>query len=262
MSKKILIVEDEDPMRRMLTLELQAAGYEVLQAKDGKNGLKAVNDQGPDLIITDVLMPVMDGFTFYKELKSSPLTKDIPVLILTARGKMEESFRVMGADEFVTKPFNSEDLLAKVGTLINRLPASESQYSKRVLLAGVEEEVVHGMVMQLKKTGCHTDMVTTGPQVITKVVMFLPQILVLDVLMNGMESPEIIRILRQMPQGEKIPILMYSFYRLSDLGSEDVRHRALSIDKAVQLGLRNGATKYIGRYNEDSFIRSINIYLE
>jgi len=103
-NKKILVVEDEDTLRKMLVLELESAGYEVHQAGDGEAALLLIKETLPDLIISDVLMPNMDGFTFYKELKKNKITSDIPVLILTARGKMEDSFRVVGADDFPQFP--------------------------------------------------------------------------------------------------------------------------------------------------------------
>ena len=109
--KKILIVEDEPDMQQMVQMRLEAAGYKVITANNGQEGLAKVNEELPDLIISDVLMPVMDGFTFYKELKAKKATEDIPVLILTARGKMEDSFKVMGADDFIAKPFNAQDFL-------------------------------------------------------------------------------------------------------------------------------------------------------
>jgi CheY-like chemotaxis protein len=261
--KRILIVEDEQAMRRMLRLELEAAGYEVSEGENGKIGLQLAKELNPALIISDVLMPEMDGFTFYKELKKSKLTDQIPVLILTARGKMEDSFRVVGVDEFIAKPFVSEDLLRKVQNLTSRSPSmARGQVAKRVLVAGDDVEVIENIVIQLKRVGYHTDLVTSGPQVISKVVLFLPDVLIMEVLMEGIEGPDLIKVLRQMPQGQKIPILIYSFYRIEDLGSEDVRQRALLVDTAEANCMQAGATAYIGRFNENSFMRSVEKYLQ
>ncbi len=261
--KKILLVEDEDSMRHMLSLELEAAGYEVHQVGNGVAGLEYVKKFSMDLIITDVLMPEIDGFTFYKELKKSKVTSDIPVLILTARGKMEETFRVMGVDDFIAKPFDPETLRSKIQILLSPIKATvHVQTGIRVLVSGNDSETIENMVLQLKRVGCHTDLVTTGAQVISKVVMFLPKVLIIDVLMDGMESHEIIRIIRQMPQGEKIPILGYSFYRLADFGSEDVRQRALSVDSAVDQCKEVGMTEYIGRFNDNAFIKLVTKYLK
>jgi len=114
MSKKILVVDDEEELRDFISMRLEANGYEVVTAGNGIEGLKVVVDEKPDLIISDVLMPEMDGFAFYKILKEDEATKDIPVLILTARGKMEDTFRVLGVDDFLSKPFQADELLSKI----------------------------------------------------------------------------------------------------------------------------------------------------
>lgn len=267
--KRILIVEDEDPLRKMLALELEAAGHQVDQAENGEVALGYIKKVLPDLIITDVLMPIMDGFAFYKELKKSIVTSTIPVLVLTARGKMEDSFRVMGVDDFISKPFEPDLLYSKINDLLNRSkPASDLPQNqnmpkgKRVLVSGSDNETIENMVVQLKKANCHTDLVTTGAQIISKVVMFLPEVLIIEVLMEDIEASEVIRIIRQMPQGEKIPILGYSYYRLSDLGSEDARQRALSVDSAVENCNEIGMTEYLGRFNENTFMKVVAKYLK
>ncbi len=100
---KLLIVEDETGVADMLKITLQQAGYKVLTAANGKEGLEKAFTNQPDLIITDVLMPVMDGFVFLKELKKNKLTATLPVIVLTARGQMEDTFDVYGADAFLEK---------------------------------------------------------------------------------------------------------------------------------------------------------------
>ena len=246
----------------MLAAELEYAGYRVSQAENGVEALCLIRTMKPDLIVSDVLMPVMDGFTFYKKLKEDNATAHIPVLILTAREKMEDSFRVIGADDFIPKPFKSEDLLTRVKGLLNRYEyEGKTGTDKRVLVAGDDNETIGNMSEQLKKNSCQTVMVTQGPDIISQIVLFRPHILVMDVLMGKMTSHEIINVLRQMPQGEKIPILVYSFYHLDELGSEDIRQRALSVDRAEAACMAAGATKYIGRFNETTFMEIMDKYL-
>lgn len=122
-AKRILVVEDEPQIRELIQARLESAGYTTLTAENGQEGLEQVKKVCPDLIITDVLMPVMDGFTFYKELKKTMTTARIPVLIVTARGKMEDTFKIVGADDFITKPFESQELVEKAGCLVNRIKA-------------------------------------------------------------------------------------------------------------------------------------------
>jgi DNA-binding response OmpR family regulator len=204
----------------------------------------------------------MDGFALYKELKRNKLTADIPVLILTARGQMEGTFEAVGADDFLPKPFDAQTLIDKVETLLTRVrQAAQMAHGKKVLIAGTDNEVLDNMGKQLRKIGCHVDVVTTGPQVISKTVMFLPMILIIEAQMDGMSAEEVLKVIRKLPQAERIPILVYSFYRLSDLGSEDVRQKALSVDSAVRGCLDSGATEYFGRFNESTFLQVLGKYL-
>jgi len=247
----------------IIRLRLENAGYTVLTAVNGQEGLAQVKKEIPDLVITDVMMPVMDGFAFYKALKQDNALSVIPVLVLTSRSKMEDSFRVLGADEFIAKPFDHQELIDRVAHLLHRdTPQVEAaETMKKVLVAGNEDEVVNNMVVQLKKRGCETDHVTTGAEVISRTVIFAPELIVLDIDMYGMPAPEIVKVVKQMPNFDRIPILVYSYYRVSDLGSEDVRQKALSVDTNQKACMGQGATSYIGRFNEATFLKSIEKYL-
>ncbi len=120
MAKKILVVDDEPNIVDILRFNLQREGYEVLAAYDGQEGLDKALSEGPDLILLDVMLPMMDGFQVCEELrKTDRLT---PIIMLTARE--EERDRVMGlelgADDYVVKPFSVRELLARVRTNIRR----------------------------------------------------------------------------------------------------------------------------------------------
>ena len=120
MAKKILVVDDEPNIVDILRFNLQREGYEVLAAYDGQEGLDKALREGPDLILLDVMLPMMDGFQVCEELrKTDRLT---PIIMLTARE--EERDRVMGlelgADDYVVKPFSVRELLARVRTNIRR----------------------------------------------------------------------------------------------------------------------------------------------
>ncbi len=258
--KKILVVEDEEDISKMVVARLRSVGYEVITAANGHEGLAKVLQELPDLIITDVLMPIMDGFTFYKELKKNKTIASIPVLVLTARGKMEDSFRTMGVDDFLAKPFDSQDLLSKVETLlIHGAPAVKS--SKKILVAGNDAELLEKMSILLKKVGCTTEIATNGPGVLTKVVQFIPDVVVLEVPMDDIPSQDLVGIMRKMPQVDKKPILIYSYFEVKDLGESSVRQKALATDTSKTACLDSGANAYIGRFNELSFVKDLEKYL-
>jgi two-component system, OmpR family, alkaline phosphatase synthesis response regulator PhoP len=116
----ILLVEDEENLHEALKLNLELEGYEVTSAYDGVSALKAVQDEYFDLIILDVMLPEIDGFSVTQNIRLT--NNEVPILILSARSSSED--RVLGlkkgADDYLTKPFNLEELLLRVQKLINK----------------------------------------------------------------------------------------------------------------------------------------------
>ncbi len=113
MDKKLLIVEDEDDIREMMRIVLEKRGYYVATAGNGIEALAKIREDKPDLIITDILMPEMDGYQLFLELRVENFA-NIPILVVTARGLMEDSFRAMGVEDFIMKPFTPEQLCSRI----------------------------------------------------------------------------------------------------------------------------------------------------
>lgn len=122
----ILVVDDDAPIRRMLSRTLGAEGYEVALAADGSDALVEVERSVPDLIVLDVAMPGLDGITVARRLRARGLA--VPILMLTARDELEDRVRGLdaGADDYVVKPFETDELLARVRALLRRGHAQES----------------------------------------------------------------------------------------------------------------------------------------
>jgi two-component system chemotaxis response regulator CheY len=112
-SKTILTVDDSRTMRDMLRLALTAAGYEVLQAEDGVHGLEVLSDCTPDVIVTDINMPRMDGYGFIESVRADPQRRAIPILVLTTESSAEKKTRARdaGATGWIIKPFNPDKLV-------------------------------------------------------------------------------------------------------------------------------------------------------
>jgi len=117
---RVLVVEDNANLAFGLTRSLESEGYEVQAAEDGIRGYEMARTGNPDLVVLDLMLPGMDGYTILKKLRAEG--KDVPVLILTARG--EEADKVfgfrLGADDYVTKPFSLSELLARVQAILRR----------------------------------------------------------------------------------------------------------------------------------------------
>jgi two-component system alkaline phosphatase synthesis response regulator PhoP len=113
MSRKVLIVDDEEVIRKLLRIHLVKWGYEVREAIDGAQALEEIGKDNFDLLICDILMPNMDGWQVLKEVKTNPKTKDIPVIVLTAKNEDTDMFKGydLGASYYMTKPFTKAQLL-------------------------------------------------------------------------------------------------------------------------------------------------------
>ncbi len=122
MSVKVLVVDDEKDILTLLEYNLEKAGFRVVSTGDGPEALEKAGREAPDLIILDIMLPNMDGTDVCRELKSSDATRDIPVIMLTAKG--EEIDRIvgfeLGADDYITKPFSPRELILRVKAILKR----------------------------------------------------------------------------------------------------------------------------------------------
>jgi CheY-like chemotaxis protein len=113
MNKKILVVDDEEVIRKFLRIQLAKLGYEVAEAADGEQALEKLGENGFDLLICDILMPNKNGWEVMREVRSNPRMKDIPIIVLTAKNEDSDMFKGydLGASYYMTKPFTKAQLL-------------------------------------------------------------------------------------------------------------------------------------------------------
>jgi PleD family two-component response regulator len=129
----ILTIDDEAPIRLLIRVNFEAAGMNVIEARDGSSGLQVAEREQPDLILLDVMMPVVDGWRVCEQLRDNPLTQHIPVVFLTARKEFRDEARGLeiGAIEYRTQPFNPIELAARVRTLVARIARGERDEIRR-----------------------------------------------------------------------------------------------------------------------------------
>ena len=122
MSRRVLVVEDETPIREMLCFVLEQNGFEPIEAADFAQGVAQVVEPFPDLILLDWMLPGGSGIQFIKQMKQDELTREIPIIMLTARGEEEDKVRGLevGADDYITKPFSPKELTARLKAVIRR----------------------------------------------------------------------------------------------------------------------------------------------
>lgn len=134
---RILIVEDESALVEILRYNLEKEGFDVAAAGDGEEALTAIDEQKPDLVILDWMLPLVSGLEICRQLRRKPETREMPIIMLTARG--EEADRVrgleVGADDYVAKPFSPSELVARVRAVLRRAKPSTS--SELLTYAGV-----------------------------------------------------------------------------------------------------------------------------
>lgn len=153
----ILIVDDEERMRRVITDYLRIKGYDTIEAADGVQALEMFSEKKPDLILLDVMMPRMDGFEVCRVIQSK---SKVPIIMLTARGQEEDELQgfSLGADEYITKPFSLKILLARIEAVFRRLNGKPSDTSADSSIPGLtvdrdgREVLVDGVPIDLTYT--------------------------------------------------------------------------------------------------------------
>ncbi|MDO4269600.1 MAG: response regulator transcription factor [Eubacteriales bacterium] len=125
MAKKILIVEDEANIRELLRLYLEREGYTVVEAENGVEGVKLWKTEKPDMLLLDVMMPVMDGWAVCREIRES---SDVPIIMLTAKGETADrvSGLEMGADDYIVKPLEMPEVIARVRAVFRRMTPDDA----------------------------------------------------------------------------------------------------------------------------------------
>jgi two-component system phosphate regulon response regulator PhoB len=161
MSHRILVVDDEPDITALVAYHLAKAGYRVSTASSGTEAIKAAREERPDVVVLDLMLPGVSGYDILDELRNRAETRDIGVILLTARREEVDRIRglTLGADDYLTKPFSPQELALRVGALLRRLNAPPVSGSGSLLTAGpiavdrsAHRAYVHGQEMTLTAT--------------------------------------------------------------------------------------------------------------
>src|ERR671910_2078564 len=138
---RVLVIDDEAPIRLLCRVNLEAEGMSVLEASDGPSGLAAAGSGMPDVILLDVMMPGLDGWGVAEKLLENSETAQIPIIFLTARAEFRDRARGLdiGGVDYITKPFNPVELAPLVRSLLDRLQRGERDHLRREKLADLRE---------------------------------------------------------------------------------------------------------------------------
>jgi len=141
---RVLVIDDEGPIRLLCRVNLEAAGMEISEAEDGPSGVEAARAEQPDVILLDVMMPGMDGWEVFGELLKDERTAKIPIVFLTARAELRDQARglELGGVDYVTKPFNPLHLAPLVNGLLEHVERGDVQERRRERLAELRQLLV------------------------------------------------------------------------------------------------------------------------
>ncbi|MCD4651559.1 MAG: response regulator [Candidatus Cloacimonetes bacterium] len=152
-NSKILIVDDEVDVARIISARLKQFGYNANSASSGAEALKLVSEEPPDLIITDLLMPEMDGYELTSQLRSNPVSAQIPIMMLTAKVSQQDKIKALnlGIDDYITKPYDAQELAARIDSVLRRAERSTTPEGERVYLSDSDKKRVSFIQMLLEK---------------------------------------------------------------------------------------------------------------
>ena len=245
-TKIILIIEDEEALRRALEKKLQADGYTVITAENGQQGLDAVRDKKPDLVLLDILMPEVDGFQVLESLSADGLLPALPVVIVSNSGQPVEIDRAMklGARDYMVKAqFDPQEVLDKVHQVLGDKPSNQAEIATeinspavavasnatstghRVLVVEDDQFLRELLERKLKSEGFAVETAIEGESALSKVKSFNPEIVLLDVILPGVDGFSILEQLKADPTLVGIPVVM-----LTNLGQKD------DVEKGMKLG--------------------------
>lgn len=260
--KIILLVDDDPDILASTASLLKKRGFDVIEAQDAETALEILRGQRPDLIVTDVLLPKMNGYEFVKEVKSGVFTADIPVLVMTGRGQMKESFEAAGVNAFIQKPFSPDALMEKIIEITGTdeiAKNSQTRFFRKILILGRrgQLELLNDIENLLTHSGCTVTRVYSVSDGIAKTIEEEPDAFVVDVQLDGKHASEFVMIVRRLPGCEHKPIVGFCYYDINNLGDAEYRKQVTGIDHDSEQFLKNGADTYIGRYSGEALIAAL-----
>ncbi len=207
---KILVADDEPMIRQLLKEMLETEGYDVCEAVNGKDTCEAVTRDSPDLVILDVMMPLMDGFQVLKVLREDPATVDLPVVMLTSTPAAvgEQAAKEYGAAHYISKPWQPDTVQAAVRMALRGAADQKPGGPPKILVADDEPMIRELLKEMLEADGYDVIEAANGKAVCEAISEALPDLVLLDVQMPVMSGFEVLKVLRDNPGTANLPIVM------------------------------------------------------
>jgi CheY-like chemotaxis protein len=256
---KILMIEDEKAIVQIVQERLSLAGFEIFSAFDGRNGLQIAKDKKPDLIITDAMIPLMSGYELCKAIKLDEDTKSIPIIVMTEKHRMEDSFMFLGVNNFLSKPIILDELESAVKNMLNF--SQIMHLHKSTILIHGRPEII-SCCQQLLKGDLHWTgyFSVNSDSFLQYAIKYIPDVIFIDLLVPGVPADEMIKKLQLIPELKDTIILTY--YTSASITNDAIAIQAHMIEVQYMkiLTQEAGAKEYLGAFNPVTFLNLINIY--
>jgi PAS domain S-box-containing protein len=213
----VLVVDDNTPMRELIAGLVEQAGYRVAEADSGASALQLARLLQPQLITLDVMLPDLDGFDVIQVLRNDPLTRDVPVLFISATSERERAL-ALGGSAFITKPFTSDELIIQIRSLL-------TPRQRRVLVVDDDHHVRPTLARLLQRGGFQVSEAADGRAGLELIARNPPDLVLLDIRMPDIDGYEVLRRLKLNPVHQHIPVVILT---ASDMG-ESAQQRALAL---------------------------------
>ena len=222
----ILIVDDEKSTHDLLERELSSAGYHIMHAAGGREGLRLAKQARPDVITLDIIMPDLDGWSVLKALKADPDLCDIPVVLVTIMRDRDLGF-ALGAADYITKPLDRDVLMRVVGRHVR------GDGRAQVLVVDDDPKTRDMLRRTLQKAGCTVAEAANGSEAIEALERAKPALILLDLMMPGMDGFEVLEKLHGDEAWREVPVIIVT---AKDLTREDVDRLNGRVVKVLQKG--------------------------
>ncbi len=255
--KKILLLDDELDLQALVKITLKSRGYEVVVAGNGIEGLEKLKTLRPDLIILDMNMPKMGGIEFYQHICDTHGKPMYPVLVLTARANMETLFKQFNIDGFMAKPFEIDDLLKEVDTIIKK----RSNPSVKIMPSGVREprkvcivdnnaEILNQIGSAFLSVGYMVIPAQNGTEGIERISQVVPDVALVRLGLVDIDGDMVILKLKKMPKTEGVKYILYT-----DKTAEEA-------SVAQQIGAKEGVDRFVEFISPSDLFEAANEVLK
>jgi DNA-binding response OmpR family regulator len=253
------MVEQEEKTIQEVQDRLVHAGFEMFTAHDGRIGLQMAKDKVPDLIITDAVVPIMSGFELCKAIKLDASINAIPIVVLTEKHRMEESFMFLGIRDILNKPLSMEELENVVKNRLN-IDQTIKGAKTKILIYGRAEVLVH--CQQLLKDSTHWTpyMCYNSESLLREAIKYVPDVIFIDLLMPGVPADDMIKKLKMIPELKSTAILTY--YAPSSVSRDPyaIQAQIIEVQYMKRVTKEAGAKEYLGPFNPFTLLSLLDMY--